>query len=168
MNQKNFSTRPSLKNPAVLLATWFGYGYLKPAPGTWGSLGALPFGAALFYGGGIQALLVGVGIITLLGYWAAGQFDRLAGTHDAKEIVIDEVAGQWIALLPVFFFLNLNIGYMALSFFLFRFFDIVKPWPVSFFDRKIGGPLGVMADDIMAGIYAAICVYGAIYFARSG
>ncbi len=164
--QKN--KRPSLKNPAILLATWFGCGYLRPGPGTWGSLGALPFGIALFYGGGIYALAAGIVLVTAIGFWAAGRFDAMSGAHDSKEIVIDEVAGQWIALLPVFYFLNLSIGFIVLSFVLFRFFDILKPWPISVFDRKVRGPLGVMSDDIIAGVFAALCIYGAIYGFKLG
>ncbi len=168
MNQKDSPSRPSLKNPAVLLATWFGYGYLKPAPGTWGSLAALPFGAALYFGGGMPALVIGTMLIIIIGYWAAERYDRISGSHDSKEIVIDEVAGQWIALLPVCFFTGLNVKYIILSFILFRFFDITKPWPISRLDKKVSGPLGVMIDDIVAGVFAAVCIYGVIHFAGLG
>lgn len=167
-NAPSSPSRPSLKNPAVLLATWFGYGYLKPAPGTWGSLAALPFGAALYFGGGIPALVIGTMIMAIAGYWAAGQFDRLSGRHDSKEIVIDEVVGQWIALLPVFFFVGLSVKYIIIAFILFRFFDILKPWPIARIDKRIKGPLGVMLDDVLAGVYAAIATYGMIHVSGLG
>ena len=75
--------------------------------------------------------------------------------HDSKMIVIDEVAGQWIALLPA----ALNPALILIAFILFRFFDILKPWPISFIDKKVPGALGVMGDDIIAGLFAAICVF---------
>ena len=152
------SKRPSLKNPAILIATWFGAGYLPKAPGTWGSLAALPFGIALSYAG-LPVLYIGIFAVTVLGFWAAHEYDRIAEAHDSKEIVIDEVAGQWIALIPA----ALDPVLIAAALGLFRLFDVLKPWPVSFFDRRLKGPLSVMGDDIVAGLFAAICIYGAIY-----
>ena len=157
-------TIPNFKNPAIILATWFGCGLMKPAPGTWGTLGALPFGVFMLVFGGWPALLAGVIIISAVGYWAAAKYEELSGTHDSSSIVIDEVAGMWIALLPA----ALNPISAALAFLLFRAFDILKPWPVGWADKKLPGALGVMADDILAGAIAAVLLYGIRHYAHIG
>ncbi|PCI56335.1 MAG: phosphatidylglycerophosphatase A [Alphaproteobacteria bacterium] len=144
------------KEPYVWLASWFGCGFINPAPGTWGSLGALPFGIILYMVCGAYGLAVAAFIITLVGLWSADKFDKAMDGHDSKMIVIDEVAGQWIALIPA----ALNPILILFAFILFRFFDILKPWPISFIDKKVPGALGVMGDDILAGLFAAICVVG--------
>ena len=152
-------TSKDLKKPHTLLATWFGCGLAPKAPGTWGSLGAYPFGLALYAFTGLLGFAVGILLVTLIGFWATARFETETQTHDSKMIVIDEVAGQWIALLPALILTGLNPLHLFLAFPLFRFFDIIKPWPVSFFDKKVSGALGVMGDDIIAGIYAAFCAY---------
>ncbi|MCB1651608.1 MAG: phosphatidylglycerophosphatase A [Alphaproteobacteria bacterium] len=152
-----------LKAPYVWLATWFGFGLLKPAPGTWGSLGSLPFGLLIFKFSGLIGLLAAIVLVSLVGYWAADRFEKNTGIHDCKMVVIDEVAGQWIALLPVFYFWGLNgLGVLS-AFLLFRVFDILKPWPVSYFDKKIDNAIGVMGDDIVAGLYGALIITGVFY-----
>lgn len=152
-------TKPPLTNPAILLSTWFGLGYMKKAPGTWGSLGALPVGVLIFYAGGVPALLFATFAVTLIGFWAARVFDDMAETHDSKMIVIDEVAGMWIVLLAA----GLNPVLIVLSFAFFRLFDVLKPWPICWLDRNVKGALGVMADDILAGVFAYLCIMGAVY-----
>lgn len=142
------------KKAYTWLASWFGCGFLNPAPGTWGSLGALPFGIALYISGGSTLLAIAVLVITIIGLWAADHFDKAMDGHDSKMIVIDEVAGQWLALIPA----ALNPYLIFIAFIAFRFFDVLKPWPVSFFDTKIKGSVGVMGDDIVAGLYAALTV----------
>ncbi len=82
-------------------ATFFGVGHLRPAPGTWGSLAALPFGWALHALGGTLLLLIGIITVFALGWWATALETKGKDDHDPSEIVIDEVAGQWIALLPL-------------------------------------------------------------------
>lgn len=134
------------------LALWFGSGLIRPAPGTWGSLAALPPAAALAWLFGWPGLLIGTAVLVPVGLWAIGRYMQAAGQHDPKEVVIDEVAGQWLALLPVATVWEL---YPA-AFLLFRFFDIVKPWPASWADRSLAGPLGVMMDDLFAGGYSLI------------
>jgi phosphatidylglycerophosphatase A len=148
-----------LKDPWVWLATWFGLGFLRPAPGSWGSLGALPFGFAIYMIGGNTALIAGIVIITYLGYRAADKFGKRTSTDDNSMVVVDEVAGQWIALLGT----GMQPMMVALAFLLFRLFDILKIWPVSWFEKKLPGAMGVMADDIAAGIYALICLLGIQY-----
>ncbi len=145
--------------PAVWLATWFGCGLMRPAPGTWGTLGALPFGIIMMLFGGWPVLVVGIIAVSAAGYWAAERYEKLSGRHDASEIVIDEVAGVWIALLPA----ALNPLSVAFAFLLFRAFDILKPWPVGWADKKLPGALGVMADDLLAGVLSALCLIGIRY-----
>lgn len=148
------------KKPHIWLASWFGCGFISPAPGTWGTIGALPFGMIIISLGGVPALAIATILITTLGLWAAHCFDAEMDGHDSKMIVIDEVAGMWIALLPT----ALNPLLVILSFVLFRAFDIAKPWPVRVFDREIGGAAGVMGDDLVAGFMAAFCVWGISWF----
>ncbi len=140
--------------PHTWIASWFGCGFINPAPGTWGSLGALPFGVLIYMLGGPYALMVAAFFVTILGVWAADRFDREMDEHDSKMIVIDEVAGLWIALIPA----ALNPTLIIVAFIAFRGFDIIKPWPVSFFDQKVKGAIGVMGDDVVAGLFAAMCV----------
>lgn len=143
--------RKSVPLLPFLLATWFGCGLSPRAPGTVGTLGAIPFGAALLWSGGIEGLLTATIIVFTLGLWAAREYERHTGAHDPGAIVIDEVAGMWLAMAVA----GLSPVMIALAFVLFRFFDIKKPWPVSWADRKLPGAWGVMTDDIIAGAYAA-------------
>lgn len=150
------------------LAVWFGAGLSPVAPGTVGSLAALPFGVALLWAGGAWGWLwLGLAVLLLLplGAWAAAQYDRQTGSHDAAPIVVDEVAGQWIALLPVGPITLPGSAWwqIVLAFGLFRLFDIAKPWPIGWIDRRILGGWGVMADDIAAGLYAGALTWLAIH-----
>ena len=151
-------TRPALPfhHPATLIATWFGSGLLPGAPGTWGSLAALPVGALLVMTGGIWALVAGCAIALLLGLWATGLYAEQTAREDPSDVVIDEVAGQWIALIPA----GLDPLLFAVAFLAFRAADIAKPWPVGWIDRNVRGAWGVMADDLLAGAYAALVTYG--------
>lgn len=139
-------------------------GNLRPAPGTWGSLVALPWGWLLHVLGGFPLLVLAVVFGFAKGWWATAQMTRGSDDHDPSEIVVDEVIGQWIALLPLSYSawsMGLDVtrlwpGWIA-AFVLFRLFDIWKPWLVGWADRR-GDPLGVMLDDVIAGIFAAIGV----------
>ena len=141
---------------ATFLAT-FGYsGLIRPAPGTWGSLAALPVGWLIVWLGGQVALAVAILVTFVVGLWAARAHMRAHRTmHDPSEIVIDEAAGQWIPLLP--FTVFDPVGYLV-AFVSFRLFDIWKPGPVGWADSRLKGSLGVMADDIVAGVFAGVCV----------
>jgi phosphatidylglycerophosphatase A len=141
-------------HPASLLATWFGAGLLPWAPGTWGSLAALPFAWAIAAVFGAGGLLAAAALIFLLGWWAAARIGRASRIKDHGAIVIDEVAGQWLTLVVA----PLDPIAYLLGFLLFRLFDIAKPWPASWADRKLPGGFGVMADDVIAGLYAAIAL----------
>lgn len=153
----------NLKKPYVWLATWGGAGFLRPAPGTWGSATSIPVGLIVYSLWAAPGMIIGILLITLAGYWSAALFDQSTGGHDNKMIVIDEAAGQWIALLAAIHFMGLHIITVTLSFLLFRLFDILKPWPISYIDRHMSGASGVMADDILAGLIAALCLIGIDY-----
>lgn len=144
-------------HPAFLLSTWFGAGLMPVAPGTWGSAAALPFAWLIAWLGGPWALLGASLAAFAVGIWSAEVYGRHAGIKDASPIVIDEVAGQWLTLVPA----PLDpLAYLA-GFLLFRAADIVKPWPASWADRALDGGLGVMLDDMFAGAYAALVLYAA-------
>lgn len=144
----------------ALLSTWFGVGYLPKAPGTWGSLAALPcaWGIATLYGS--VGLLAATTAVFSLGVWASGSFTRRTGRKDPGIIVIDEVAGQWLTLALV----PLDPLYYLAGFILFRIADITKPWPASWADRKLGGGLGIMLDDIFAALFAAALLFVAHHY----
>ncbi len=138
---------------AALIATWFGAGLLPKAPGTWGSLAALPPGVLLLWLGDAPALIGGVLLVSIAGVWAGECYADALGKDDPGAVVVDEVAGQWLALLPC---AALGLAEIALAFVLFRAADILKPWPASWADRNIPGGLGIMADDWIAGLYAGV------------
>ncbi len=148
------------------VATFGGVGHIRPAPGTWGSLAALPAGYAVHLLGGPILLVLAIIAAAYFGWRAtvaeiAGQDD-----HDPSHVVIDEVAGQWIALLPVsagaawtgVSILALWPG-IVVAFALFRLFDITKWGPIGTADRR-GDAWGVMLDDLIAGFFAAVGVVG--------
>jgi phosphatidylglycerophosphatase A len=144
---------------ATRLATCFGIGRTPYLPGTAASIAALPLGWALTLMGW-QAVIVAVLLVTLVGIWACDVHARASGVKDPSECVIDEVAGQWLALVPIAlegFAQDWRAFVMAL--FLFRVFDMWKPWPVSAAER-LGGGFGIVADDIVAGGIAAAILYG--------
>ena len=146
--------RPSLDDPWILMATWFGSGYLPKAPGTWGSLAALPFAWVILEHFGPPALLAAVVVVFGVGIVAADRFMAKAGEDDPGAVVIDEVAGQWLTLTLV----PLDPLWFALGFVAFRCFDILKPWPIRVLERRFKQGFGVMIDDIAAGALALIVV----------
>jgi phosphatidylglycerophosphatase A len=150
---------PSPWLPSTLLATWFGAGLLPRAPGTWGSLAALPFGVGLYWLSGPLGLAAASLGVFLIGLWAAQSYERTAAVKDPGAIVIDEVAGQWLTLIPA----GLNPWAVLLAFLLFRLFDVIKPWPISWADRHLKGSFGVMADDIIAAAYAGPILYTVLW-----
>jgi len=156
---------------ARLIATFFGAGLLRPAPGTWGSLAALPAAWGLHVLGGPVLLIAATAAVTWLGWWATVQETAGKSDPDPGEIVIDEVAGMWVALWPV----SLGAAWAGVAvtalwpgivaaFVLFRAFDILKPGPVGAADRR-GDAGGVMLDDLWAGALAAtgVVVLAAVF-----
>jgi len=147
-------------HPAALIATWFGAGLLPRIPGTWGSLAALPYGILFLFYGGKVALLVAAVIMFALGKWAADVYVSHGADQDPGPVVADEVVGQWLTLLAV------GPGAWweyVLAFFLFRIFDILKPWPVNWAERRFKAGLGVMLDDVFAAVYAFASLWIFIY-----
>ena len=132
------------------MATWFGVGFLPIAPGSWGSLAALPFAWAITSLWGIPGLGVAAAIAFLGGWWAAAIVAKASAVEDPGSIVIDEVAAQWLVLLAA---PPAPLPY-ALAFVLFRIFDIWKPWPARWAERHVKGGLGVMLDDLLEAVYA--------------
>ncbi|WCR12385.1 phosphatidylglycerophosphatase A [Paracoccus stylophorae] len=146
-----------------LLCIWFGAGLLRPAPGTWGSAVAVALGLLIHRIGHFPLLAVATGAVTLIGLRAVRRYTAGMADPDRSEIVIDEVAGQWLALCfpsAGFFLAGLPAstfpypGWIA-AFLFFRLFDIWKPWLVGRADRQ-GGVDGVMKDDLWAGLFAGI------------
>ena len=146
-----------LGHPAILLGTWFGAGLVPGAPGTMGSLAALPFAWVIHQAFGWSALAAAAVALFAAGVWSAGVIVRTGGAEDPSAIVVDEVVGQWLVLLAV----QPDLVLYAAGFVLFRIFDIWKPWPVSWADANIKGGLGVMVDDVLAAAYAAAVLYAA-------
>jgi phosphatidylglycerophosphatase A len=136
----------------VLVATWFGVGFLPISPGSWGSLAALPFAWAITSLGGITGLGIAAAIAFLAGWWAAATVAQASAVEDPGAIVIDEVVAQWLVLLAA---PPAPLPY-ALAFLLFRIFDIWKPWPARWADRHVKGGLGIMLDDLFAAVYAVL------------
>ncbi len=145
----------SFWHPVALLCTWFGSGLLPKVPGTWGSAAALPFAAAIHWAWGGAALALAALLLLVAGSLAAASFARMAGVKDPGAIVVDEVAAQWATLAPV----PLDPILYLLGFVFFRVADILKPWPASWCDRRVPGGFGVMADDMVAGLYATAALF---------
>ncbi|MEZ5779644.1 MAG: phosphatidylglycerophosphatase A [Paracoccaceae bacterium] len=147
-----------------LLATWFGTGLLRPAPGTWGSAVAVALGLLIDRIFGFPALFAATAIVIPLGFWAIAATVAGSDDKDPSEIVIDEVAGQWIALMfPAAAFWHRGLedwwlaawpGWVA-AFLFFRLFDIWKPGPIGRADRR-GDASGTMEDDLWAGLFAGV------------
>jgi len=154
-----------------LIATVFFVGLLRPAPGTWGSLAAIPLAWVIHSLWGFPAFAAITVVVFFIGWWATYAATRGTDDHDPSEIVIDEVVGQWIALWP----LSAGLWFVAadpwvfpypgwiVAFLMFRLFDIWKPGPVGWADRR-SDAFGVMFDDVIAGIMAALVVF----FAAAG
>ncbi|WP_368343842.1 phosphatidylglycerophosphatase A [Pelagovum sp. HNIBRBA483] len=147
-----------------LIATVCYTGYLRPAPGTWGSLAALPLAWLIYEAGGYWLLIVLGVVVFFAGVKATEHMAAETGDHDPSCVVVDEVVGQWVALLPVVIGAsNAQVEITALwpgwvaAFILFRLFDIWKPGPIGWADRKETA-VGVMLDDVFAGIFASIGV----------
>jgi len=137
-----------------LLATWGGSGYSPFASGTAGTLAAIPFYIWL------ARLSLPLYLLTLTAFfflacWISGKAEILFGEKDSGKIVIDEVVGYLVTMTAI----PVDWRYMVAGFFLFRFFDIVKPPPANWFDRKLKNGYGVVLDDVAAGVYAWLCLF---------
>ena len=151
----------NLKNPWHLMAVGFGSGLSPKAPGTCGSFAAMFICMLLILCPWYITLIVLIATF-FLGVKACNEAEKAMGTHDHGGLVIDEFAGMFVAIL----FMPQGAWYLALlAFVLFRIFDIAKPFPVNIADRYVKGGLGVMVDDILAGVYALIAGHIILYFA---
>lgn len=145
---------------AWTLATFFGVGYLRPGPGTWGSAAAVVLWLAAAHWGRLShghlcaVTLAAAALATVIGIPAASIVQRESGTGDPGFVVLDEVAGQWIALAAA----TPHWPEWVLAFLLFRAFDIVKPPPARQLDRMHSG-FGIIMDDVAAGVYAMLAVW---------
>lgn len=146
----------------ILLATWFGCGYSPAAPGTAGSAAGIFIAWLLISLAGLSPfwLIPLTVVMTPLAIWAAGATARDLGREDPGLVVIDKVLGQWLTASAI-----VHPGWRSyvLAFALFRIFDITKPWPIRKLERLHGG-LGIVADDLLAGVYGAVVLFAAGYF----
>lgn len=164
------------------LALGLGSGLPRRAPGTWGTVGGLIVGVFLMTLGFVPFLMLTI-LSCFIGVWFCGRTSEMMGVHDDPHIVWDEWSGIWITLLPLSYLLtfqNAMLGSywqnilqpfsliaLIVAFVLFRFFDILKPPPIAWADKKVAGGLGIMLDDIIAGIMAAatwVIIYNVIFY----
>lgn len=151
--------RLSLKNPVHFLALGFGSGLAAKAPGTFGTIAAIP----LVYLMSFLSLPVYIAITVLacvIGVYICDKASKDMQVHDHGAIVWDEVAG----LMVTFIAAPASGWWLVLGFILFRFFDILKPWPIKWLDAKVHGGFGIMIDDIIAGVFSLICLHACIAF----
>lgn len=148
-----------LSHPAHFIALGFGSGLARKAPGTWGTLAALPLYALLawlFPSWMIAALCIPA---FLVGCWASQKTCDDLGVHDHGGIVIDEIVAMWLVLTVT----PGNATGWLLAFALFRCFDILKPWPINSLDERVHGGFGVMLDDLLAALYAVLVLLGLVW-----
>lgn len=141
----------------VFCGVGFGSGLAPKAPGTFGSAFALLFVPIWFSIGFLNSVLA-ITIMSLIGIYICGHTAKVMGVHDDGRIVWDEFAGQSITFLPLIFLNEISWLWIFIAFALFRLFDVWKPWPIRVIDRQVGGGFGIMFDDIIAGVWAAICI----------
>jgi phosphatidylglycerophosphatase A len=151
--------RVSLANPVHFLALGFGSGLASKMPGTFGTLASLPLVVLLASYSSLTTYAVLTILASIAGIWICGQTADDMQVHDDPSIVWDEFAGMLIALFAV----PLSWQTVLLGFALFRVFDILKPWPISYLDKHVDGGFGIMIDDVLAGIFALACVHWVLY-----
>lgn len=140
-----------LRNPIHFCSFGFGSGYMPIAPGTFGTLVAIPIFLWLSQFGTLNYVVI-VSVMLLSGIWMCGYTSQALGVHDHKAIVWDEVVGYLITMLMV----PPTLITICAGFVLFRLFDIWKPWPINLLDKNVHGGLGIMLDDVVAGLFALI------------
>ena len=153
--KSNFSGKISLT-----LSTWFGTGLLPVAPGTFGTLAAVPLVFGLACLGTVSGAFI-IAMVVAVAIWTSDRSEKLLANDDPSEVVIDEVAG----FLLTMFLLPLSWLTLGLGFILFRVFDIFKPYPIKQAEKLRGG-LGIVMDDLVAGIYAHLCVRLILFFVK--
>ena len=143
-----------VRDPIHLLAFGLGSGLLPVAPGTWASL-FTAVGYFFLPSVPLVVFLGGVGVLFAAGVWISGESARRLGVHDHGGIVLDEVVGMLLTLT----FVGREPAWILVAFLCFRVADIWKPWPIRDVDHRLSGGLGIMLDDVLAAVYAAIAVY---------
>ncbi|RLV59595.1 phosphatidylglycerophosphatase A [Parashewanella curva] len=143
----------SLSNPVHFLALGFGSGLATKAPGTFGTLAAIPLYLVLNQFS-LSVYLIVTLIVSIVGIYICDKASKDMGVHDHGAIVWDEVAGLLITMIAA----PAGWIWLLIGFALFRFFDIIKPWPIKWLDSKVSGGFGIMIDDVVAGVFALICL----------
>lgn len=147
------SVKPDMRNPVHFLAFGFGSGLSPKAPGTMGTLAALPIWYLLAQLP-LIGYLAGLLLVIAVGPYLCGKTARDLGVHDHGGIVWDEIAGFLLTMLLV----PVSVWTALIGFALFRLFDIVKPWPIGWLDKHVHGGTGIMLDDLVAALYAGVCI----------
>ncbi|MEO1889010.1 MAG: phosphatidylglycerophosphatase A [Cycloclasticus sp.] len=142
-----------LASPVQMLAFGFGSGLAKKAPGTMGTLAAVPMYYGMVHLPDVAYLMIML-VVIVSGVWICGKASEEIGVHDHGGIVWDEIAGYLLTMYWVAF----SWQNMLLGFALFRLFDILKPWPINWLDRHVEGGFGIMVDDLLAALMAAACL----------
>lgn len=158
----NFKSMTVLERCIVFCGVGFGSGLLPKAPGTFGSAFALLF-VPVFMAIGFNASVIAIIIMSLMGIYICGRTADIMGVHDDGRIVWDEFAGQSMTFLPLIYLGLMNWVWLLVGFGLFRLFDVWKPWPIRVIDRQVDGGFGIMFDDLIAGLWAAICIIIYLY-----
>ena len=148
-HDRSYLKNISLKNPWHLIALGLGSGLFPKAPGTMGSFAAIPLCIILMYLGWEWTLAAAI-VTFAVGCYASEVTEKAMGMHDNSAIVIDEFDGMFISVL----FFPAQWQFAFLAFVLFRIFDVLKPFPIGFIDKRVGGGFGVMIDDVIAGLFA--------------
>lgn len=157
INQK---VKPTITNPIHMLAFGLGSGLSPKAPGTMGTIAALPIYWWLLADLSIYMLLAVIVVTFIIGVLVSEKTSQDLGVHDHGGIVIDEWVGMWITMIMV----PKSLLWLAVGFVLFRFFDILKPWPIKWLDEHVHGGFGIMIDDVLAGLMALASVHIVLYF----
>ena len=147
---KQVRSRVSLYNPIHFLALGFGSGLAPKMPGTFGTLAALPLVVLFLHLFSLPIYIIVTILMSIIGIWICGKTADDMQVHDDSSIVWDEVAGMLITMIAV----PLNWQNLVIGFVLFRLFDILKPWPISYLDKHVHGGFGIMIDDVLAGLFA--------------
>lgn len=151
----NNIVKANLRNPIHFFAVGLGSGMSPIMPGTVGSLVAIPIWLVTLAQLSLISNLIIIVIAAFLGFYLCDKTSKDMGVHDHKSIVWDEFVGMWITLLAIPY---LSWQWVVIAFILFRIFDIIKPWPISWCDKNVKGGFGIMVDDLIAGVFAAIVV----------
>lgn len=149
----------SMKNPVHFLALGFGSGLSPFMPGTAGTIAAIPLVLLIASFNSLPVFLTAVAVSCIVGVYLCGKTADDMEVHDHSAIVWDEVAGLLITMIAV----PISWQTVLVGFLVFRFFDIVKPWPLSYFDKHVHGGFGIMIDDIIAGLFSLAVMHGLLF-----